>query len=90
MLEMADQFDIPLIELPLPTSFSDVVREVMERVLVQEARHLTLLQFRYQKLSKKLLHGGRHRGISGRAGRDAVEPGRVDGRRQSALFFADG
>lgn len=58
VMEMADQYDIPLIELPLPTSFSDVVREVMERVLVQEARHLTLLQFRYQKLSKKLLHGG--------------------------------
>ncbi|MDI4645880.1 PucR family transcriptional regulator [Cohnella hashimotonis] len=58
VLEMANQYDIPIIELPLPTSFSDVVREVMERVLVQEARHLTLLQFRYQKLSKKLLHGG--------------------------------
>lgn len=58
VLEMANQYGIPIIELPLPTSFSDVVREVMERVLVQEARQLSLLQFRYQKLSKKLLHGG--------------------------------
>jgi len=57
VVEMANQYDMPLIELPLRTSFSDVVREVMERVLVQEARQLSLLQFRYQKLSQKLLHG---------------------------------
>ncbi|WP_168120806.1 PucR family transcriptional regulator [Paenibacillus sp. HB172176] len=57
VIRKADEFDIPLIELPVRTSFSDVVREVMENVLVQEARQLSLLQFRYQKLSQKLLQG---------------------------------
>lgn len=58
VLGMAEQFDFPIIELPLSTSFSDVVREVMERVLVQEARQLSLLQNRFQKMSEQLLYGG--------------------------------
>jgi purine catabolism regulator len=56
-LELADQLGFPIFELPAATSFSDVVRDIMERVLVQEARELSQLQSRFQKLSKQLLHG---------------------------------
>ncbi|ULO08180.1 PucR family transcriptional regulator ligand-binding domain-containing protein [Paenibacillus sp. 19GGS1-52] len=56
-LELANQLDFPIFELPLSVSFSDVVRDIMERVLVQEARELSLLQSRFQKLSQKLLYG---------------------------------
>lgn len=56
-LELADQLDFPIFELPSSTSFSDVVRDIMERVLVQEARELSQFQSRFQKLSKQLLHG---------------------------------
>ncbi|WP_407267739.1 PucR family transcriptional regulator [Radiobacillus sp. PE A8.2] len=54
-LELADKLDFPIFELPPSTSFSDVVREIMERVLVQEARNLSVLQSRVQKMSQKLL-----------------------------------
>lgn len=53
----ADEHGLPLIELPPATAFSDVVREVMERVLVQESRQLSTLQNRVQRLSRVLLHG---------------------------------
>lgn len=56
-LELAEQLDFPIFELPLSTVFSDVVRDIMERVLVQEARELSLLQSRFQKLSQQLLYG---------------------------------
>ncbi|WP_238404194.1 PucR family transcriptional regulator [Paenibacillus paridis] len=56
-LELADQLDFPIFELPSATVFSDVVRDIMERVLVQEARELSLLQSRFQKLSQQLLYG---------------------------------
>jgi purine catabolism regulator len=56
-LKAADRLDFPIIELPVSTVFSDVVRDIMERVLVQEARELSLLQSRFQKLSQQLLHG---------------------------------
>ncbi|ASA24807.1 PucR family transcriptional regulator [Paenibacillus donghaensis] len=56
-LELANQLDFPIFELPLSASFSDVVRDIMERVLVQEARELSLLQSRFQKLSQQLLYG---------------------------------
>lgn len=56
-LELADQLDFPIFELPASTVFSDVVRDIMERVLVQEARELSLLQSRFQKLSQQLLYG---------------------------------
>jgi purine catabolism regulator len=55
-LELANQLDFPIFELPQSTVFSDVVREVMERVLVQEARNLSILQSRVQKMSNKLLN----------------------------------
>ncbi|MGG4032800.1 PucR family transcriptional regulator ligand-binding domain-containing protein [Paenibacillus cisolokensis] len=53
----ADRCGMPLIELPPGTAFSDVVREVMERVLVSESKELTVLQGRVQRLSRMLLHG---------------------------------
>lgn len=53
----ADRYGIPLIELPPSTTFSDVVREVMERVLVSESKDLLILQGRVQRLSHLLLHG---------------------------------
>ncbi|GIQ70622.1 PucR family transcriptional regulator [Xylanibacillus composti] len=56
-LDAADQLDFPIFELPASTVFSDVVRDIMERVLVQEARELSLLQSRFQKLSQQLLSG---------------------------------
>lgn len=56
-IRAADYHGLPLIELPPSTTFSDVVREVMERVLVAESRHLSILQARVQRLSQVLLHG---------------------------------
>lgn len=56
-IEAANRHGIPLIELPPSTAFSDVVREVMERVLVSESKDLTILQGRVQRLSQLLLHG---------------------------------
>ncbi len=56
-IRAADACGLPLIELPPDTTFSDVVREVMERVLVQESKQLALLQYRVQRLSYVLLHG---------------------------------
>jgi purine catabolism regulator len=56
-IEAADRNGMPLIELPPDTAFSDVVREVMERVLVSESRYLSILQARVQRLSHVLLHG---------------------------------
>ncbi|HZG55262.1 PucR family transcriptional regulator [Paenibacillus sp.] len=56
-LEAAEALGFPIFELPASTVFSDVVRDIMERVLVQEARELSLLQSRFQKLSQQLLYG---------------------------------
>jgi purine catabolism regulator len=56
-LELAEELDFPVFELPPSIVFSDVVRDIMERVLVQEARELSLLQNRFQKLSQQLLYG---------------------------------
>lgn len=53
----ADHYGLPLIELPPDTAFSDVVREVMEHVLISESRYLSILQARVQRLSNVLLHG---------------------------------
>jgi len=56
-IETAERLGFPLIELPPSTTFSDVVREVMERVLVSESKDLSILQGRVQRLSHVLLHG---------------------------------
>lgn len=57
VIELADKHNLPLIELPPSTVFSDIVREVMERVLVQETRDLLILQNRIQILTNSLLCG---------------------------------
>jgi len=56
-IETAERLGFPLIELPPSTTFSDIVREVMERVLVSESKDLSILQGRVQRLSHVLLHG---------------------------------
>ncbi|MFC5703130.1 PucR family transcriptional regulator [Cohnella faecalis] len=56
-IEAANRHGMPLIELPPGTTFSDVVREVMERVLISESKDLSILQGRVQGLSHVLLHG---------------------------------
>jgi purine catabolism regulator len=57
VLDVAEQYQFPIIELPPGTVFSEVVREVMERVLVHEAAQLALLQQRFQRFSELLLEG---------------------------------
>ncbi|MFC6334320.1 PucR family transcriptional regulator [Paenibacillus septentrionalis] len=57
VIEAANRFGLPLIELPPSATFSDLVREIMERVLVTEAKDLMILQSRVQRLSQLLLHG---------------------------------
>lgn len=53
----ANHFGLPLIELPPSATFSDLVRDIMERVLVTEAKDLMILQSRVQRLSQLLLQG---------------------------------
>lgn len=57
-IKAAERCGIPLIELPPNTVFSEVVREIMERVLVNESSHLVILQNRIQTISRLLLEGG--------------------------------
>ncbi|WP_213518808.1 PucR family transcriptional regulator [Paenibacillus montaniterrae] len=57
VVEAANRYGLPLIELPPSATFSDLVREIMERVLVSEAKDLMILQSRVQRLSQLLLHG---------------------------------
>ncbi|URN95923.1 MAG: PucR family transcriptional regulator ligand-binding domain-containing protein [Candidatus Pristimantibacillus lignocellulolyticus] len=57
VIDAANRCGLPLIELPPSTTFSDLVREIMERVLVSEAKDLMILQSRVQRLSHLLLHG---------------------------------
>jgi purine catabolism regulator len=56
-LVIADEYRFPLFELPIHTVFSDVQREIMERVLAKEARLLSALQHRVQQMSQLLLAG---------------------------------
>ncbi|GAB7387117.1 purine catabolism transcriptional regulator PucR [Bacillaceae bacterium] len=57
VIELADKYNLPLIELPPSTVFSDIVHEVMERILIQETRDLSILQNRIQILTNLLLEG---------------------------------
>jgi len=43
-LELANLLNFPIIELPLATVFSDIVRDVMERVLFHEVEQISILQ----------------------------------------------
>lgn len=53
----ADRVGLALFELPPATAFSDVVRDVMGRVLVRESSSLSTLQNRIQRLANLLLEG---------------------------------
>lgn len=57
VLELADNLGLPIIDLPPSTSFSDMVRDVMETVLAQESKQLMALQHRTQSLTRILLEG---------------------------------
>ncbi len=58
VLKLADEYGLPLIELPPPTVFSDVVREVMERVLIRESDQIAELQDRFYRISQSMLSDG--------------------------------
>lgn len=57
IIECAESFGLPLFELPESTIFSNVVREVMERVISLETRTVMLLQHRLEQVSELMLHG---------------------------------
>lgn len=58
VLKLADLYGLPLIELPPPTTFSDVVREVMERILIRETDQIAELQDRFYRISQSMLSEG--------------------------------
>jgi purine catabolism regulator len=58
VLKLADRYGLPLIELPPSTAFSDVVREVMEHVLIREADQVAELQDRFYRISQSMLSDG--------------------------------
>ncbi|KAB8133097.1 PucR family transcriptional regulator [Gracilibacillus oryzae] len=55
VIEIAQQYNFPLIELQPDTTFSDIVRTVMEQVFYKESEHLNVLQERLQLITKLLL-----------------------------------
>jgi purine catabolism regulator len=57
-LELANELQFPVIELPVSTVFSDIVRDVMERVLFHEVEQISVLQERIQAMTSVLLEGG--------------------------------
>lgn len=58
-INIANQYNFPIVELAEDTSFSDVVRQVMERVLFHESMDLSLLQKRVHKFTTAILNGAR-------------------------------
>lgn len=57
IIDCAEACGLPLFELPESTIFSNVVREVMERVISLETRTVMLLQHRLEQVSELMLHG---------------------------------
>lgn len=57
IINCAEAHGLPLFELPESTIFSNVVREVMERVISLETRTVLLLQHRLEQVSELMLHG---------------------------------
>lgn len=55
VFSIADELAFPLIELPPETSFSDVVRDLMERIIGGEVDYVTRMQSRIQVVAKALL-----------------------------------
>ncbi len=58
VIDLANQLQFPLIELPPQTVFSEVIHEVMELVLDSEFHQLVLLQERMQSITGVLIEGG--------------------------------
>ncbi len=59
IIACAEANGLPLFELPESTIFSNVVREVMEKVITLETRNVLLLQQRLEQVSELMLHGGK-------------------------------
>lgn len=57
IIDCAEAHGLPLFELPESTIFSNVVREVMEKVITFETRNILLLQRRLEQVSELMLHG---------------------------------
>ncbi|MFB5268275.1 PucR family transcriptional regulator [Paenibacillus enshidis] len=57
IIDCADMHQLPLFELQESTIFSNVVREVMEKVISLETRNVLLLQQRLEQVSELMLHG---------------------------------
>lgn len=55
IIEQADQYGLPLFILPPETIFSDVVKEVMERVIVQETEEYRILHNRLEEIACMIL-----------------------------------
>ncbi|WP_068784161.1 PucR family transcriptional regulator [Paenibacillus phocaensis] len=57
VIDCAEAQGLPLFELPESTIFSNVVREVMEKVIALETRTVLMLQHRLEQVSELMLHG---------------------------------
>jgi PucR family transcriptional regulator, purine catabolism regulatory protein len=57
VVQEAEKYGLPLLELPPETVFSDIVRNVMERVLARETSQLADLQNRIKSMTRLLLEG---------------------------------
>jgi PucR family transcriptional regulator, purine catabolism regulatory protein len=57
IIDCAETHGLPLFELPESAIFSNVVREVMERVISLETRTVLMLQHRLEQVSELMLHG---------------------------------
>ncbi|WP_018750298.1 PucR family transcriptional regulator [Paenibacillus sanguinis] len=57
LIDCAEACGLPLFELPESTIFSNVVREVMEKVISLETKTVMLLQHRLERISELMLHG---------------------------------
>ncbi|WP_068505512.1 PucR family transcriptional regulator [Paenibacillus kribbensis] len=57
IIDCAEDHGLPLFELSESTIFSNVVREVMEKIITFETRNILLLQRRLEQVSELMLHG---------------------------------
>ncbi|MCM3702405.1 PucR family transcriptional regulator [Paenibacillus macerans] len=57
IIDCAEAYELPLFELPESTIFSNVVREVMEKVISLETKNVLLLQQRLEQVAELMLHG---------------------------------
>jgi len=57
IIECAEKLNFPLFELPSQTTFSNVVREIMEQIIFGETQYLTILQERIETVSRNIIQG---------------------------------